>query len=179
MLANLNKRELIILSVAIIIIILTLYYVYVYDPLITEINQLEQEKQSKVQEVEVAQRMVRQLPEMRERYEELTERTDFVNFFNISNDKLLVEIKSIADNNDITLRSFKPSSSDSSEETIDIAMFIEADYFDLNRFLVELKRFEYWMDYKTMTVRPTDENLQVNLSLTFHKQGLIGGENNE
>ena len=176
MLANLNKRELIILSVAIIIIILTLYYVYVYDPLITEINQLEQEKQSKVQEVEVAQRMVSQLPEMRERYEELTERTDFVNFFNISNDKLLVELKTIADQNNITLRTFKPSSK---EETIDIAMFIEADYFDLNKFLTELKRFEYWMDYKVLTIRPTDQDLQVNLSLTFHKEGLIGGENNE
>ena len=176
MLANLNKRELIILSVAIIIIILTLYYVYVYDPLVTEIGELEQEKQSKVQEVQVAQEMVKKLPEMKERYNELTQRTDFVNFFNISNDKLLVELKSIADQNNITLRSFKPNAS---EDTINIAMFIEADYFDLNRFLTELKRFEYWMDYKTLTVRPTDENLQVNLSLTFHKQGLIGGENNE
>ncbi len=176
MLANLNKRELIILSVAIIIIILTLYYVYVYDPLVTEIGELEQEKQSKVQEVQVAQEMVKKLPEMKERYNELTQRTDFVNFFNISNDKLLVELKNIADQNNITLRSFKPNAS---EDTINIAMFIEADYFDLNRFLTELKRFEYWMDYKTLTVRPTEENLQVNLSLTFHKEGLIGGENNE
>src|SRR6056297_2895822 len=176
MLANLNKRELIILSVAIIIIILTLYYVYVYDPLVTEIGELEQEKQSKVQEVQVAQEMVKKLPEMKERYNELTQRTHFVNFFNISNDKLLVELKNIADQNNITLRSFKPNAS---EDTINIAMFIEADYFDLNRFLTELKRFEYWMDYKTLTVRPTEENLQVNLSLTFHKEGLIGGENNE
>ena len=176
MLANLNKRELIILSVAIIIIILTLYYVYVYDPLVTEIGELEQVKRSKEQEVEVAQEMIKKLPEMRERYDELTQRTDFVNFFNISNDKLLVELKNIADQNNITLRSFKPNAS---EDTINIAMFIEADYFDLNRFLTELKRFEYWMDYKTLTVRPTEENLQVNLSLTFHKEGLIGGENNE
>ena len=176
MLANLNKRELIILSVAIIIIILTFYYVYVYDPLITEIEQLKEEKQSKEQEVQVAQNMIKNLPELRERYEELKERTDLVNFFNITNDKLLVELKNIADENNITLRSFKPNAS---EETINIAMFIEADYFDLNRFLMELKRFEYWMDYKTITVRPTDENLQVNLSLTFHREGLIGGEDNE
>jgi|SRR6056297_319632 len=176
MLANLNKRELIILGVAIIIIILTLYYVYVYDPLITEIEQLREEKRSKEQEVQVAQNMIKRLPELRERYEELQERTDLVNFFNITNDKLLVELKNIADENNIILRSFKPNAS---EETINIAMFIEADYFDLNRFLMELKRFEYWMDYKTITVRPTDENLQVNLSLTFHREGLIGGENNE
>lgn len=176
MLTNLNKRELIILGVAIIIIILTLYYVYVYDPLITEIKELKGEKQGKEEEVQVAQNMVKKLPEMRERYEELRERTDLVNFFNISNDKLLVELKNIADQNDITLRSFKPNAS---EETIDIAMFIEADYFDLNKFLMELKRFEYWMDYKTITVRPTDENLQVNLSLTFHREGLMGGEDNE
>lgn len=176
MLTNLNKRELIILGVAIIIIILTLYYVYVYDPLITEIEELKGEKQGKEEEVQVAQNMVKKLPEMRERYEELRERTDLVNFFNISNDKLLVELKNIADQNDITLRSFKPNAS---EETIDIAMFIEADYFDLNKFLMELKRFEYWMDYKTITVRPTDENLQVNLSLTFHREGLMGGEDNE
>jgi len=176
MLANLNKRELIILGVAIIIIILTLYYVYVYEPLITEIEELKSEKQNKLQEVQVAQEMIKKLPELRERYEELQERTDLVNFFNITNDKLLVELKNIADENNITLRSFKPNAS---EETINIAMFIEADYFDLNRFLMELKRFEYWMDYKTITVRPTDENLQVNLSLTFHREGLIGGENNE
>ena len=176
MFSNLNRRELIILSVAIIIIILTLYYVYIYDPLVTDINQLETQKEEKVQEVQVAQNMVSQLPEIRERYEQLTERTDFVNFFNISNDQLLVELKQIADDNNITLRSFRPNAS---EDTIDIAMFIEADYFDLNNFLTELKRFEYWMDYKSMTVRPTDENLQVNLSLTFYKQGLIGGENNE
>ena len=176
MLANLNKRELIILSVALVIIILTLYYVYVYDPLITEINQLEQEKDNKLQEVQVAQEMVRQLPEMRERYQELAQRTELINFFNITNDKLLVEIKNIADDNNITLRSFKPSASDN---TIDIAILLEADYFDFNNFLVELKRFEYWMDYKSLTIRPTDGNLQVNLSLTFHKEGLIGGENNE
>ena len=176
MLANLNKRELIILGVEIIIIVLTLYYVYVYDPLITEIEQLREEKRSKEQEVQVAQNMIKRLPELRERYEELQERTDLVNFFNITNDKLLVELKNIADENNIILRSFKPNAS---EETINIAMFIEADYFDLNRFLMELKRFEYWMDYKTITVRPTDENLQVNLSLTFHREGLIGGENNE
>lgn len=176
MFSNLNKRELIILSVAIVIIILTLYYVYIYEPLVTEISQLESEKEEKVQEVQVAQNMVKELPEVKERYEELTERTDFVNFFDISNDKLLVELKTIADEHNITLRSFKPSAS---EDTIDIAMFIEADYFDLNNFLSELKRFEYWMDYKRMTIRPTDEKLQVNLSLTFYKQGLIGGENNE
>ena len=176
MLSNLNKRELIILSAAIIIIILTLYYVYVYDPLVTEINQLEQEKQNKTLEVQTAQEMVRKLPAIRERYQELAQRTELVNFFNITNDQLLVELKSIADNNNITLRTFKPSAS---EETIDIAMYIEADYFDLNKFLVELKRFEYWMDYKVITIRPTEELLQVNLSLTFHKQGLIGGEENE
>jgi len=176
MFSNLNRRELIILSVAIIIIVFTLYYVYVYDPLVTEINQLEGEKEEKIQEVQVAQNMVSKLPDIKERYAELTERTDLVNFFNISNDKLLIQLKQIADDNNITLRSFRPNAS---EDTIDIAMFIEADYFDLNNFLTELKRFEYWMDYKTMTVRPTDENLQVNLSLTFHKQGLIGGENNE
>jgi Tfp pilus assembly protein PilO len=176
MLSNLNRREIIILSVAIIIIILTLYYVYVYDPLVKDITQLQDEKANKVSEVEVAQNMVSRLPELRERYQNLTERADFINFFNISNDQLLVELKQIADNNNITLRSFRPNAS---EDTIDIAMFIEADYFDLNNFLTELKRFEYWMDYKTMTVRPTDENLQVNLSLTFHKKGLIGGENNE
>ena len=176
MLSNLNKRELIILSAAIIIIILTLYYVYVYDPLVTEINQLEQEKQNKTLEVQTAQEMVRKLPAIRERYQELAQRTELVNFFNITNDQLLVELKSIADNNNITLRTFKPSAS---EETIDIAMYIEADYFDLNKFLVELKRFEYWMDYKVITIRPTEELLQVNLSLTFHKEGLIGGEDNE
>jgi Tfp pilus assembly protein PilO len=176
MFSNLNKRELIILSVAIVIIILTLYYVYIYEPLVTDINQLETEKEEKIQEVQTAQNMVSKLPEVKERYEALTERTDFVNFFNISNDQLLIELKNIANENNITLRSFKPSAS---EDTIDIAMFIEADYLDLNNFLTELKRFEYWMDYKRMTIRPTDNNLQVNLSLTFYKQGLIGGENNE
>ena len=176
MLSNLNRRELIILSAAIIIIILTLYYVYIYDPLVTDINQLENEKANKVSEVEVAQNLVRQLPELRERYQNLTERADFVNFFNISNDKLLVELKQIADNNNIDLRSFRPNASDT---TIDIAMFIESSYYDLNRFLAELKRFEYWMDYKVMTIRPTDQNLQVNLSLTFHKEGLLGGETDE
>lgn len=176
MFSNLNRRELIILAVAIVIIILTLYYVYIYEPLITDINQLEGEKEDKIEEVQVAQEMVSELPEIKERYEDLTKQTEFVNFFDISNDKLLVELKEIADDNDITLRSFRPNAS---EDTIDIAMFIEADYFDLNNFLTELKRFEFWMDYKSMTIRPQEENLQVNLSLTFYKQGLIGGENNE
>jgi Tfp pilus assembly protein PilO len=174
MLSNLNRRELIILSAAIIIIILTLYYVYIYDPLVEDIAQLEDEKANKVSEVEVAQNMVSRLPELRERYQSLTQRGDFVNFFNISNDKLLVELKQIADNNNIDLRSFRPNASDT---TIDIPMFIESSYYDLNRFLAELKRFEYWMDYKVMTIRPTEQNLQVNLSLTFHKEGLIGGDN--
>ena len=176
MLANLNKREIIILSVAIIIIVFTLYYVYVYDPLITDIEELTQEKQTKMQEVQVAQEMVQKLPEVRERYQELTQRTELVNFFNITNDKLLIELKNIADSNNVKLRSFQPNAS---EETINISMTVEADYFDLNRFVAELKRFEYWMDYKVLTIRPSENNLQVNFSLTFHKEGLIGGENNE
>lgn len=176
MLSNLNKREIIILSVAIIIIILTLYYIYVYDPLITEINTLRSEKEEILTEVETAQEMVRKLPQIRERYEELARKTEIVNFFNISNDKLLVELKQIADDNNIILRTFQPNASD---DTINISMLLEADYYDLNKYLAELKRFEYWMDYKSITIRPSDQILQVILSLTFHKQGLIGGDNNE
>lgn len=176
MLSNLNKREIIILSVAIIIIILTLYYVYIYDPLVTEIKQLRNEKNNKINEVQIDQEMVRKLPQVRDKYEELTEKTELVNFFNISNDKLLVELKKIADENNIDLKSFKPNASD---KHINISMSLEAKYHDLNKYLAELKRFEYWMDYKTLTVRPSDDKLLVNITLTFYKQGLIGGDNNE
>ena len=176
MLSNLSKRELIILGIVLIIIIFTVYYLYAYKPLTKEINQLETNKNRLSREVRITQDMVKKLPEMRERYNELTERTLYVNYFNISNDKLLVELKQITDNINILFRSYKPNATDN---TIDIAMFIEADYYKLNEFLVELQKFEYWMDYKSMSIRPMEDFLQVNLSLKFYKKGLMGGGANE
>ena len=176
MLSNLSKRELIILSIALIIIIFTLYYFYVYNPLTEEINQLETNRNRLSRELRITQDMVRELPELRARYNELTEKTLYVNYFDISNDKLLVELKRITDNIDILFRSYKPNASDN---TIDIAMFIEADYYELNEFLVELQKFEYWMDYKSMSIKPMEDFLQVSLSLKFYKKGLMGGGVNE
>ncbi|MDZ7672721.1 MAG: hypothetical protein U5K53_07815 [Halanaerobiales bacterium] len=89
---------------------------------------------------------------------------------------MLIELKQIADDNNINLKTFRPNAS---QNIINISIVLEANYYDLNRFIAELKRFEYWMDYNTLTIRPTDQNLQVNLSLTFHKEGLIGGDVNE
>lgn len=170
MFANLDRREKIMLVVALLALVITLYYFYIYQPRLETIDQLQSTKIENQNKLDKAQMLARQLPELEKKYAVLKDKYDLrrASYIDKTQTALLIDMREAARANNVELVRFQTFKE---EERIDMDVNIKGDYFYLSDLFADFSNWSYWFEFDDLRIKGVkDDLINVSMSVIFHRK---------
>lgn len=175
---NLNQREKILIIIAFLLIILVVYYFYLYQPIKSDIAHLKQEKLQKHNRVKTARDLAVKLPALKKKYKQLSKQREKKSKL-LTQDKSTVEIlrkmEELAGKNNVELVSFNPSEN---KNRVNINLSFQGSYTRVCKLFNDFSDLSKGLEFKKLKLYPQNrEIVNVAMSVSFYKGGIIGGDN--